>query len=158
MTATSQRWVIALLLLNILLTVTVLMRQELRSTAASRGDPESLSERDLVPYAQRVVNAYNDMNVEQLYALYHEEAREKLSRNEVADQLKRLHELFGPVERISYLNNVRLGEKGAQQYYQAHFSARVSNASLDKAQLMLHLILEHDNLALYGMRLNAAQP
>ncbi len=156
MSGTVQRWIVPLLLLNIALTLAVLVRQEFIGAKAERS--ASLPETGVVSYARQVVDAYNNNDAERLYSLYHEEAQMKLTRDQVAAQLERLRSQFGVIERVSYINNIRLGEKGQEEYFQAHFSASLANPALDGAQLMLHLIREADGISLYGMRLNAAQP
>lgn len=158
MNISIQRWLIVLLLVNIGLTVAVLVRQQPGISADGKAAAESLPEEVVVPFGQRVVAAFNSGDAEQLYRLYHEDARAKLTQGEVADQLERLRSLFGQVERMSYLNNLRLGEQNGEEYFQAHFAVRVAKAELKKAQLVLHLIREDGEVFLYGMRLNAAQP
>lgn len=158
MSATARNLIIALLLLNVGLTSLVLWRQNETLQAKTEVSAQSLPAAEMRSFARRVVDAYNDSDAEQLYSLYHREARARLTPEEVSGQLERLHGMFGKVEDFAYLNNLRLGEKGQDEYFQAHFSARVSHPERQKAQLMLHLIRDADGVGLYGMRLNAAQP
>lgn len=158
MSATARNLIIALLLVNIGLTSIVLLRQNEALQSGTELSTQSLPAAEMRSLARRVVDVYNDNDAGRLYSLYHSEARARLTQKEVSGQLERLHGMFGKVEGFAYLNNLRLGEKGEEEYFQVHFSARVSHPERQKAQLMLHLIRDGDGVGLYGMRLNAAQP
>lgn len=153
-----QRALVVLLLINIGLTATVLVRQETDTGKQGQAAAVSLPEDEVVSLGERVVAAFNSGDAEALYSLYHEDAKAKLTESDVAGQITRLQGMFGRVERMSYLNNLRLGEKNGEEYYQAHFAAGISRSELKDAQVVLHLIRDGDGLFLYGMRINAAQP
>lgn len=158
MSAKARNFIVFLLLLNIGMTIAVLLRLSESQKSEGQVATQSLPAVGLRSLAERVVAAYNDKDAEALYSLYHREAQAQLGVKKILDQIERLHGMFGKITVFSYLNNLRLGEKGGDEYFQAHFNAQVSNPELKKAELRLHVIHDDDGVSLYGMRINAAQP
>lgn len=152
---TLLKIVLILVLADLALTAGLYFREY--ASPAADAEPE-LSTAQVLPFAQQIVDAYNRNDAGYLYALYDISAQQKLSRETLEEQLNKLRTTFGQIESINYLNSVKLGEKGAEKYHQLHFSAKISNPDLKGAQLVLHIIVDaHDQLQLYGMRLNAGQ-
>lgn len=115
-------------------------------------DPQAARE-----LGNRVAALYNSQNHEQLYALFHPQAKVKISAQQIERQLTNLFTLFGRIEESALLNSIKLGEKAGEVYYQLRYRARVSKTEHQRASMTLSVIQTTDNFQLYGFRLNAQQ-
>lgn len=142
--------ILVAVLINLALTTIMLGRQTV-------GERVERLERDIATaWGAKVVELYNRQDHAALHALFSPEARVKIGEQQLAGQLRKLHELFGGIDDYAYANSVRLGEKGGASYYQVFFDARVS-ARESPATLKLSLVVENDTVSLYGLRINASE-
>ena len=76
--------------------------------------------------------------------------------------LQKLHQLFGTLSEIHFISANKIGEQGADTYYEMRFDARPGVQGLGPATVTLHVISspikDGRRLSLYGMRINAGQP
>jgi hypothetical protein len=107
-------------------------------------------------WGAKVVEIYNRQDDVLLYELFNQQARVKISQQQLTDQLDRLHQLFGKIESHSYVNSVKLGSKGSEDYFQLFFNLRVSQNS-QPATMKLSLIIEDQTVSLYGLRIDVTQ-
>jgi len=143
--------ILVLVALNLAMTTILIDRQSKAGGANERFDPEVARD-----WGNNVVDLYNRRDHEALYALFSPQARIKIGQQQLADQLGKLHQLFGVVEDHAYVNSVKLGEKGGAQYFQLFFNARVSGKN-SPATLKLSLVETNDKFSLYGLSINASE-
>jgi hypothetical protein len=141
--------ILVLLMLNLAMTSVLLNRQ-----TDGQGASDQLDRDIATSWGDKVVQLYNRRNHEALYALFNPQAQVKISQQQLAQQLQKLHQLFGDIDDHAYVNSIKLGEKGGEGYYQLFFNARVSG-KYSKATLKLSLIEGNDVISLYGLSINA---
>ena len=137
--------------INLAMTAILIDRQSKAGGANERFHPEVARN-----WGDNVVDLYNRRDHEALYALFGPQAQVKIGQQQLADQLGKLHQLFGVVEDHAYVNAVKLGEKGGDRYFQLFFNARVSGRN-SPATLKLSLIETNDKFSLYGLSINASE-
>ncbi|MCP4332368.1 MAG: hypothetical protein GY785_06905 [Gammaproteobacteria bacterium] len=143
--------ILVVVAINLVMTSILLNRQ-----AADRGAGDSLDPGIARNWGEQVVVLYNRRDHEVLYTLFHSQARVKISQQQLAGQLQKLHQLFGNIDDHAYVNAVKLGEKASASYYQLFFNARVGSKD-SPATLKLSLVVEKDVISLYGLSINASE-
>lgn len=146
--------ILVLLAINLAMTTKLLMDKPASATTEKATPLAADIAKD---WGKQVVELYNQQDHQAMYALFNEQAKVKISHEQLQEQLQKLHGLFGNIEEHALANSVKLGEKGEEQYYQLSFSVRVSGPNVDHGTLTLSLITRDNVVSLYGMRLNAAQ-
>ena len=143
--------ILVLLVLNLGMTTILVSKLPGNNETSERLDPEIARD-----WGNKVVELYNQRDHPALYRLFNRQAQVKISEQQLADQLEKLHQLFGDIEDHAYVNAIKLGEKGGERYYQLFFNARVSENNRS-ATLKLSLILSNDEVSLYGLSVNASE-
>ena len=141
--------ILVLLILNLVMTTILVGKQSNQATLAGDSlDPEIAG-----VWGKRVVELYNRRDAGAFYRLFSPQARDQFTPEQFDAQLENLSGLFGDIETYSYLNAVKLGEKGSERYYQLFYQARVS-ARENPAMLKLSLIVDNDAISVHGFSLN----
>jgi hypothetical protein len=142
--------------LNFLLTLSILKRQS-DQTAATETLVESSSMKKYVArtWGKKVIALYNEQDYRALYRLFNDEARVKISEEQLQTQLTKLHELFGDIEEHAYSSSAKVGTKGDKDYYQLFFKLRVSGKH-NPATMTLSVV-DDDEISLYGLRINSTE-
>ena len=142
--------ILVLLLLNLVMTTILVGKQNNQVNLAS----DSLDPEIATVWGKRVVELYNRRDAEAFYRLFSPQARDQFTPEQFEAQLENLSGLFGDIESYSFINAVKLGEKGAERYFQLFYRAGVS-ARENPATLKLSLIVDNDAISVHGFSLNA---
>jgi hypothetical protein len=144
--------ILLVVLLNLALTATLVSREPVAADETAAGFDNGLARR----WGDRVMNLYNRGDHAGLYTLFNQQAKVKISAGQLQSQLEKLRELFGDIEENAFQNSMKLGEKGGEQYYQLHYSLRVSGRE-GPATMRLSLVVDGDQISLYGLTINATE-
>jgi hypothetical protein len=144
--------ILLVLLLNLALTAVLVARPPAVAQEAAAGFDNGLARR----WGDRVMNLYNRGDHAGLYTLFNQQAKVKISAGQLQTQLEKLRQLFGDIEENAFQNSIKLGEKGGEQYYQLHYSLRVSGKE-GPATMRLSLVVDGDQISLYGLTINATE-
>ncbi|MCX2979606.1 hypothetical protein EYC98_01880 [Halieaceae bacterium IMCC14734] len=139
-------------LLNLALTASLAGRQSTVAAESVSGFDNGLARR----WGDRVTNLYNRGDHAGLYTLFNQQAKVKISGDQLESQLEKLRQLFGDIEESAFQNSMKLGEKGGEQYYQLHYSLRVTGKE-GPATMRLSLVVDGDQISLYGLTINATE-
>ncbi len=148
--------ILLLLVFNLVLTSKVL-RQQSETENASFSASDHFDTDIARVWGEKTITLYNLQDHQSLYALFNDQAKVKISHQQLKNQLKKLHALFGDIEEVAFVNAVKLGEKGGELYFQLLFNVRVSQTENNLATLTLSVINNDNSISLYGLRLNASQ-
>ncbi len=147
--------ILILLAVNVAMTSKLLMQKP--SSAVMAEKSATLSTEIAKAWGKNVVELYNREDYQGLYALFNEQAKVKISQEQLQQQLQKLHALFGNIEEYALTNSVKMGEKGGELYYQLSFNVRVKGPNVEQGTLTISMIMQDDKASLYGVRLNAVQ-
>jgi len=150
-------FIVVLLLLNLWLTASVLNKQASQPYALNNG-VESLDSSIAEAWGEKVTGLYNLQDHQALYALFSEQAKVKISHQQLERQLKNLIRLFGKIEERALISVEKMGEKGTDVYYKMLFDIRVEDASKRLAKLTLSVVIKDNKVSLHGFRINASYP
>jgi len=148
-----QAVIILLLSINIIFTASIINTLSARSSAVE-GAGSGFDTRLARAWGDKVSALYNSGDHEGMYALFSEQARVKVSADQLASQLQKLRGLFGTIEDIAFLSALKLGEKNLRQHYQLFYSTRVSGKQ-NPVTMKLSVIVEDGIVTLYGLRITA---
>lgn len=143
--------ILVLVVINLTLTLLLFGRGPVATGAADRMDVDIA-----IAWGDKVTELYNRQDYQALHALFNQQARVKIGREQLATQLEKLRKLFGSIDDHAYVNSIKLGAKGDEQYYQLFFNVRVSEKR-NPATMKLSLAVENDEVSLYGLRINASE-
>jgi regulatory protein YycI of two-component signal transduction system YycFG len=160
-------FILVLVVLNLLLTVSVLNKQTLQSGViatmvasgvASKVDRnlENMDSEIAQDWGGKVTRMYNQQSHEALYALFNEQAKVKISHHQLQTELNNLYQLFGEIEERAFVSAKKIGEKGDELYYKLLFNIRVNQANKRRATLTISVVKKYNKISLYGVRLNAS--
>ncbi len=146
--------VIVLLLVNITLTTKVLKQQshDLADEKQTQFEPAVAKE-----WGRKAIKLYNQQDHASLYELFHAQAKDKITKQQLETQLTRLYQLFGDIQDGALVNSIKLGEKGNEEYYQLGYKVLATKTDTGTANLTLSLIKTENDIRLYGFKLNALQ-
>ena len=148
--------IIVLLLINIAFTRTIFLRQSGHEHAVMT-QVDKLDSEVARAWGDKVATMYNQQNHQALYALFNEQAKVKISHQQLESQLKKLFELFGEIEESAFVSANKIGEKNERMYYQLLFNIRVKEASKRQAKLTISVIKKDNMFSLYGVSIKALQ-
>ena len=86
-----------------------------------------------------------------------EQAKVKISHQQLESQLQKLFNLFGNIEKSALVSADKVAEKGGELYYQLLFNIRVKEASKRLGTLTISVVKNDRKVSLYGVRINASQ-
>lgn len=145
-----------LVLINLLLTGTVITRQAAQvNTMADR--TESLDSEIARAWGGKVADMYNQQDHQALYAIFNEQAKVKISHQQLETQLKKLFQLFGAIEESAFVSSDKVAEKGDIQFYKLIFNVRVKENNNRPATLSITVARKNNAVSLYGVRINGSQ-
>jgi len=148
--------ILVLVFLNLTLTGIVFVRQKVQADAMTNGK-ESLDSDIAKAWGKKVADMYNQQDHDALYAIFNEQAKVKISHQQLETQLKKLFELFGEIEESALVSTDKIGKKGDEIYYKLFFNIRVKKNSKQPATLTISVITKDQIVSLYGVRINATQ-
>jgi hypothetical protein len=146
--------ILVLVLLNLVLTTSMLQSQSFRSNIENN-KIEKLNTSTAHAWGKKVINMYNQQDHQGLYALFSEQAKVKITPQQFQSQLKKLFQLFGEIEKSAFVSAEELGKKGDQLYYKLLFTIRVKEASKRLATLTVSVVRKDNTVSLYGVLINA---
>jgi hypothetical protein len=100
---------------------------------------------------------YNQQDHERLYALFSEQAKVKISHQQLKDQLQKLYLLFGSIEKSAFVKAEKVGEQNNQIYYQLRFNIRITGTKQHEGTLNISVVQNAGQVHLYGVRINSTQ-
>lgn len=146
--------ILLLLLLNLALTGSVLIRDSVQPRVLN-DRIENIDTSIAQDWGGKVTEMYNQQNHQALYALFSEQAKVKISHQQLQTQLEKLFQLFGEIEKSAFVSADKMGERGDERYYKLLFNIRVKQTSKRLATLTLSVVEKDNNVSLYGVRINA---
>ena len=149
-------FILVLVLLNLVLTASVLNKQSAQPNVVNNR-VESLDSSIAQAWGNKVTEMYNLQDHQTLYALFNDQAKVKISHEQLQTQLKKLYQLFGEIEESAFVSADKIGEKGNKLYYKLIFSIRVKETSKRSAALTISVVKKDNKVSLYGVRINATQ-
>lgn len=150
--------ILVLVLLNLGLTGSILIKPTPPSTPnVVNNQVESLDALIAKVWGEKVIDMYNRQDHQALYALFNDQAKVKISHDQLASQLEKLYQLFGEIEESALVSADKIGEKGNELYYKLIFNIRVKEASKRAGALTISVIVKDNIVSLYGVRINATQ-
>lgn len=149
-------FILVLVLLNLALTGSVLMKQTVQPNVL-HDRAESLDSSIAKAWGEKISAMYNQQDHQALYALFSEQAKVKISYQQLQSQLEKLFQLFGEIEKSAFVSAEKIGEKGDELYYKLLFNIRVKEASKRLASLTISVVTKDNEVSLYGVRINATQ-
>jgi len=150
-------FIIVLLVFNLWLTASVFNKQASPSYALNNR-VENIDSSTAEVWGEKMTELYNQQDHQALYALFSEQAKVKISHQQLERQLKKLIRLFGKIEERALISVEKIGEKGADVYYKMLFDIRVEDASKRLAKLTLSVVIKDNKVSLHGFRINASYP
>ena len=148
--------ILVLVLINLVFTSALINQQaELVNTIADRS--ESLDSEIARAWGAKVADMYNRQDHQALYAMFNEQAKVKISHQQLKSQLEKLFQLFGEIEESAFVSADKIGEKGDAQYYKLLFNVRVKESRDRPATLSISVVRRNNAVSLYGVRINASQ-
>lgn len=148
--------ILVLVLINLVFTGTLINKQVVQvNTMADRS--ESLDLEIARTWGENVADMYNQQDHQALYAMFNEQAKVKISHQQLKTQLEKLFQLFGAIEESAFVSANKIGEKGDAQYYKLLFNVRVKENSNRPATLSISVVKKNNDVSLYGVRINATQ-
>jgi hypothetical protein len=148
--------ILVLVLINLVLTVTVINKQAAQVNSMADMS-ESLDSEIARAWGKKVADMYNQQDHQALYAMFDEQARVKISHQQLETQLKKLFQLFGAIEESAFVSADKIAEKDDAQYYKLIFNVRVKENSRRPATLSITVVRKNNAVSLYGVRINASQ-
>lgn len=155
-TNTLLSLILVLLVVNIALTGTLFYKGAAQSDAMTL-ITERLDVETAKGWGRKVVGLYNRQDDQALYALFNDQAKVKISHEQLKTQLNKLYQLFGEIEESAFVSADKIGEKGSELYYKLLFNIRVKETSKRAATLTVSVVVNNNVVSLYGVRINAAQ-
>lgn len=151
--------ILALVLLNLALTGSLLIKQTAQPIVVNQTEraPDSLDPAIAKAWGEKVTTMYNEQDHQALYALFSEQAKVKISHQQLESQLQKLFNLFGNIEKSALVSADKVAEKGGELYYQLLFNIRVKEASKRLGTLTISVVKNDRKVSLYGVRINASQ-
>lgn len=67
-------------------------------------------------WGERVTTPYNRQDHQELYDLFNEQAKQKISYQQLQTQLKNLFQLFGEIQKTTCVSADKIGEKGDESF------------------------------------------
>lgn len=148
--------ILVLVLINLVLTGTLINQQAVHvKTMTDRS--ESLGSEIARTWGAKVADMYNQQDHQALYAIFNEQAKVKVSHQQLKTQLEKLFRLFGAIEESAFVSADKIGEKSDLQYYKLLFNVRVKEKSNRSATLSISVVKRNNVVSLYGLRINAIQ-
>ena len=147
--------ILVLVTLNLALTG-VLMINQSDTGNVSDNQLENLDSDLARIWGKKVTEMYNLQDHQALYSLFNEQARVKISQQQLKNSLQKLHRQFGDIEESAFINSIKVGEKGDEKYYYLLFTVRVKETKNQQATLKLTVVKNANTISLYGVRLDAA--
>jgi len=148
--------ILVLVLVNLALTSTVIMKQTNQVNTIAAGT-ESLDSEIARAWGKKVADMYNQQDHLALYAMFNEQAKVKISHQQLETQLKKLFKLFGAIEASAFVSADKIGKKSDEKYYKLIFNVRVKKSSNRPATLNISVVRKNNAISLYGIRINASQ-
>ena len=147
--------ILVLVLLNLGLTGWLLVNQATGVASVTADQAESLSTAEAKVWGEKVTRLYNQQDHQGLYRLFNQQAKQKISHQQLQTQLQNLYQLFGKIETHTFVSAQKMGEKGAEQYYNLLFNITVSEAGKQAPKLTIVIIKKGAAISIYGVRINA---
>lgn len=148
--------IFVLVLLNLGLTWLVLERQVAYPAALTNERIAGLDPLIAKTWGEKVATMYNQQDHRGLYRLFNEQAKLKISHQQLQNQLKNLFKLFGQIENTSFVSAHKIGEKGDELYYSLLFNISVSEVSKQAPKLTIVVVKKDAQVSMYGVRINAS--
>ena len=149
-------FILVVVLINLNFTRNVYIRQTALMNAMTERT-ERLDSEIAKLWGEKVVNMYNQQDHQALYAIFNEQAKVKISYQQLKTQLKNLLNLFGVIEESAFVSADKIGQKGDETYYKLIFNLRVKETNNRPATLTISVIVRDKSVSLYGVRINASQ-
>ncbi|UTW03639.1 hypothetical protein KDX31_00885 [Amphritea atlantica] len=147
--------ILVLVLLNLGLTGLVLVKQVAAPALAMNDRTDSFAPSVAKAWGKKVTMLYNRQDHQGLYGLFNEQAKQKISYQQLQTQLKNLYQLFGEIEKTTFVSADKIGEKGDESYYRLLFNINVNEASKRSPRLTIVVIKRGAEMSVYGVRINA---
>ena len=129
------------LLVSALQTAT-LLRQSSQNSAAPATLPSKYTDALLAQIATRVMEPYNRGDIDAVYNMMDDLAKNQLPRSKLAEQLTKLRELIGNVDSASYAGFQKLPSDNGIQLYKLTYSVKLSGGKVP-AGVMLITVVDH---------------
>ncbi|GLS91110.1 hypothetical protein GCM10007916_21790 [Psychromonas marina] len=155
-TNTLLVFILAVVLINLALTVSILTKQEQPAVNIVDNSVEQLDSVIAKKWGEKVKSLYNQQDHQALYALFDNQAKVKISHQQLQIQLNKLYRLFGEIQQSAFISADKIGEKNKQVFYRLIFNVRVQENNKRPATLTLSVIIKGDEITLYGIRLNGS--
>jgi hypothetical protein len=143
-----------LVLFNLILTASVLQKQNVQGNIVNN-KIESLKTSTAHAWGKKVIKMYNQQDNQALYELFSEQAKVKITHQQLKSQMEKLLELFGEIEKSAFVSSEKVGYNAGQQYYKLLFTIRVKEASKRLATLTISVVTKDNIVSLYGVRIHA---
>mgnify|MGYP003624339293 CR=1 FL=1 len=149
-------FIIFLLLINLAVSISVLNKQNIQPNV-EKMVAEQLDSITAKHWGNQVAEMYNDQDHEMLYSLFSDQAKVKISHQQLQGQLEKLFLLFGKIEKSAFVSALKIGEKGDDIYFKLLFNIRIQESSKKFATLAISVVKTNNIVKLYGIKINATQ-
>jgi hypothetical protein len=124
------------------------------ATEADRTLPKKYNDAELAKIADRVVVPYNKQDMDALYSVFDEIARNQIPRDKFDAQLAQLWALVGKVESSSFVGSQRQQSQGRLDMYQLNYVVRLSGGNLPTGTMTITIVDRESGPGIVGFFIN----
>jgi hypothetical protein len=124
------------------------------ATGADKTLPAKYTDAELSKIADRVVVPYNKQDMDALYAVFDEIAKNQIPRDKFDAQLAQLWTLVGKVESSSFVGSQRQQSQGRLDMYQLNYVVRLSGGRLPTGSMTITVVDRDSGPGVVGFFIN----
>lgn len=118
---------------------------------------DQVSKEEAMALAQRIVQRYNEQDVDGLYAQFSDVARVQFPKEKLTESMAKLHSVVGRVDEYAYTHTAAAGSQDGKEFRTIHYRVRLSGGAMPTGEMKITVAQEGQSLALYGFFLNGMQ-
>jgi hypothetical protein len=125
--------------------------------AATQADttlPGKYTDAALAKIADRVVVPYNNQDIDALYSVFDEIAKNQIPRDKFGAQLAQLWTLVGKVESSSFVGSQKQQNQGRLDMYQLNYVVRLSGGNLPTGTMTITIVDRESGPGIVGFFIN----
>jgi hypothetical protein len=150
---------LALVLLNIGMTGYLIYNGNAHVPAGEQAAMgEQVPKEQAMALAKKVVQRYNDKDLDGLYAEFSDVARMQFTKEKLRETVDKLHSVAGRVDDFAYSHSAIVGNQDGKQFKTLFFKLRLSGGSMPVGEMKITVAVDGKDLPLYGFFINATQP
>lgn len=126
---------------NLLLTgiqTGLILRQPAAHNSAAL--PKAFTEAELAKIARRVTEPYNRGDIDALYDVLDDVAKNQIPRQRLAEQIAQINGLVGKVDSAAYVGFQKLPNQGGLEIYQLNYVVKLSGGRFQSGGMIVNVI------------------